>query len=273
MYFYKFPELSNMSFNRIKAILIHEAFMMRHSFEVVNDIIIYPLLQIVIFGFLTLYLFGLNGKIIGEHVLIGTILWQIVSITQYSVSVGCLWDVWSKNLTNIFISPISTSEYFTAYMISGTIKSLLMFFLASILSFQVFHFNILNLGIINLIIYFINLAIFAFGFGIIILGLIFRFGNRIQAFAWAMIGIAQPFMAVIYPVSVLPKPLQIISYFFSPTYIFEVARINVSDKTIQWVFIEKAFLINLVFVFLAVNFFNLMFRESKKKGQFARLEG
>lgn len=262
-----------MSFNRIKAILLHDAFTMRHSFEVINDIIFYPLLQIVIFGFLTIYLFGFTGKIVGEHVLIGTVLWQIISITQYSVSVGCLWDVWSRNLTNIFISPLSIPEYFTAYMISGTVKSILMVTLAGILSFKVFHYNILNLGLSNLIIFYINLAVFAFAFGIIILGLIFRFGSRISAFAWAMIGIFQPLMAVIYPVSVLPKPLQTVAYLFPPTYIFEAARINTVNQAVQWSYIGKAFFINLLFVTLAVLFFDAMFKQSKKKGQFARLEG
>jgi len=262
-----------MSINRIKAILLHEMFMMRHSFEVINDIVIYPLLQIVIFGFLTLYLFGLNGKTAGGYVLIGTILWQIISITQYSISVGCLWDVWSRNLTNIFISPISIYEYFTAYIISGTLKSLFMFVLASILSIYVFHFNILHLGIINLFLFYINLILFAFGFGIIVVGLIFRFGSRIQAFAWAMIGIFQPFMAVIYPVSILPKSLQVISYLFPPTYVFEAARASIANPGVQWEYIGKAFFINIIFVYLSMMFFDRMFKASKKKGQFARLEG
>ncbi len=262
-----------MSIKRIKAILLHEAFVMRHSFEVINDIVIYPLLQIVIFGFLTIYLFGFSGKLVGSYVLIGTLLWQIISITQYSISVGCLWDVWSRNLTNIFISPISTAEYFVSYMISGTIKSIFMFCLAGYLSFRIFHFNILNIGIVNLLLFFANLAIFAFAFGIIILGLIFRFGSRISAFAWAMIGIVQPLMAVIYPVNILPKPLQAVAYLFPPTYIFEAARNSISDPSVQWSYILKALSLNLVFFLLAIIFFNYMFDLSKKLGQFARLEG
>lgn len=262
-----------MSFKRIKAILLHEFFITRRSFEVINDIIFYPLLSIIILGFLTIYLVGFTGQVVAEHVLVGIILWQVVSIAQYSIAVGCLWDVWSRNLTNIFISPISIYEYFVAYLISGTIKSLLVIILAGIISYGAFHFNILTIGITNLILFYINLALFGFGFGIIILGLIFRLGNRIQAFAWAMIGIFQPFMAVIYPVSILPKPLQTISYLFPATYIFEAARINVTDSTIQWSYIGKAFLINVIFIFLSMLFFNLMFAQSKKAGQFARLEG
>lgn len=262
-----------MSWKRIKAILMHEFFITKRSLEVINDIILYPLLSIIIFGFLTIYLSGVTGQIIGQHVLIGMILWQVISMTQYSIAVGCLWDVWARNLTNIFISPISNGEYLLAYTISGCLKSLLVIFLGSIISFWFFHVNLLDLGLINLLIYFINLAIFGFGFAIMVLGLIFRFGTRVQALSWGLIAVFQPLMAVIYPVSILPKSLQMIAYLLPPTYIFEAARANATDPGIQWSNIGMAFLLNIIFIFLAVTFFNFMFDQSKKTGQFARLEG
>lgn len=253
--------------------MLHEFFITKRSLEVINDIILYPLLSIVIFGFLTLYLSGTTGLVIGKQVLIGMILWQVISMTQYSIAVGCLWDVWARNLTNIFISPISNGEFLLAYTISGCLKSLLVIFLGGIISFYFFGTNLLDLGFINLLIYFINLAIFGFGFAIMILGLIFRFGTRVQALSWGLIAIFQPLMAVIYPVSILPKPLQMVAYLFPPTYIFEAARANATNPGIQWSNISMAFLLNIIFIFLSVTFFNFMFDQSKKTGQFARLEG
>lgn len=262
-----------MSWKRIKAIMIHEFFITKRSLEVINDIILYPLLSIIIFGFLTIYLSGATGLIIGKQVLIGMILWQVISMTQYSIAVGCLWDVWARNLTNIFISPISNLEFLLAYTITGSLKSLMVIILGGIISFYFFGTNLLDLGFINLIIYFINLAIFGFGFAIMVLGLIFRFGTRVQALSWGLIAILQPLMAVIYPVSILPKPLQIIAYLLPPTYIFEAARANIIDKGVQWSNIGIAFLLNFIFIFLAVSFFNFMFSQSKRTGNFARLEG
>lgn len=273
MFSYKFPGLNNMSWKRISAIIMHELFIAKRSLEVINDVIIFPLLSIIIFGFLTNYISGATGYIIGQQVLIGMILWQIISMTEYSIAVGCLWDVWARNLTNIFISPISNFEYIVAYSISGFIKSFLIILFGGIISFYFFGTNLLDLGIINLSIYFINLALFGFGFAIMILGLIFRFGTNVQALSWGLIAIFQPLMAVVYPVSILPQPLQTIAYLFPPTYIFEAVRANFTDPGIQWSYIGIAFLLNLIFIFLAVIFFNFMFDQSKKHGQFARLEG
>ncbi len=252
---------------------MQEFFVTKHSYEVINDIVIYPLWSIIVFGFLTIYLAGVSGVVIAHYVLVGMILWQIVNITQYSIAVGVLWDVWSRNLTNIFISPISNAEYLVSYTISGAVKALIVIILGSIVSYFVFRFNILSLGIINLMLFFLNLSFFAFSFGIVILGLIFRFGTKIQAFAWGLITFFQPLMAVIYPVSILPKPLQFLSYLLPPTYVFEAARASLADPQTQWQYTLYAFFLNVVFCIFAVTFFNFMFAKSKRIGQFAKLEG
>lgn len=261
-----------MSFNRIKAMLLHEIFITRHSFEIFNDIILFPLFSIIVFGYMTLYLVGSTGKVIADQVLAGMILWQVISIAQYSVGVGCLWDVWSRNLTNIFISPISITEYLSFFAISGTIKSLITLILSSVLSYFVFHLNMLSIGWINLILIFINLVVFGFAFGVVMLGLIIRLGTKVAAFAWGLINIFQPFMAVIYPVSILPQPFRSVALLFAPTYVFEAMRKSLSGQIITND-ILMAIIINIISLFGAVTFFKFMFAKSRSTGQFARLEG
>ncbi|MBI3366375.1 ABC transporter permease [Candidatus Roizmanbacteria bacterium] len=261
------------SLARIKAILLHEYFITTHSFEVINDIIFYPLWSIIVFGFLTMYLLSITGLGLTQNILAGIILYQVISITQYSIAVGCLWDVWSRNLTNIFITPVTLREYLLAYTISGSLKAFLVLTLATIVSMIIFHFNLLTLGIENLILIFINLVMFAFVFAILILGLLFRFGTRIQALSWGLISMLQPLMAVVYPVKILPPFLQPISYLLPPTYLFEAMRINFIDKKVQWNFIGPAFILNLIYMVISIWFFNTMFRKSKEIGQFAKLEG
>lgn len=261
-----------MSLNRIKAMLLHEIYITKHSFEVYNDILLYPLFSIIVFGFMTLYLVGSTGKIIADQVLAGMILWQVVNIAQYSVGVGCLWDVWSRNLTNMFISPISITEYLFSFAITGTIKSLIILILASILSLVVFHLNIFSIGLINMFFIFINLVFFGFSFGVVMLGLIVRFGTRVAAFAWGFINVIQPFMAVIYPVSILPQPFRSIAYLLAPTYVFEAVRKSLNGQSII-VEIISAILLNVVFLIGTMMFFRLMFAKSKETGEFARLEG
>lgn len=261
-----------MSFQRIKAILLQEFYVTKRSMEVLVDIFYFAIINIVIFGFVSLYL-SRGNKQSATYILIGMILWEVVRVVQYSVSVGVMWNLWSRNLSNMFVSPMSAKEYIAAQMLSGVIKSLIVLVVISVVSAFVFHFNILSLGLVNLILFFINLTIFAWWIGIFILGLLFRYGTKIQALAWSLIYLFQPVVAALYPVNILPESIQRIAYLLPATYVFEAARQTTENHNINWEFAIIAFLQNLMYLVISIWFFSAMFSYSKKSGQFARMEG
>lgn len=261
-----------MSLNRIKAILFQELYITSNSLEVIMDIFFFPAMNVIVFGFISKFLSGGNQQA-SEYLLMGIILWQIIYITQYSISVGSLWNVWSRNLSNMFISPISISEYLSAYILSGTIKAFLTLVLFSFLAFIIFGFNILDLGIVNLSLSFINLVLFACATGIAILGAIFRYGTRIQSLAWGLIFLFQPLTAAFFPLNVLPTILQKIALLFPPTFVFEAAREAISSGNVNYQLYTYSFIENIIYVVVSLIFFNYMFRKAKDTGQFARNEG
>lgn len=263
-----------MNLNRIKGILIQEFFITLRSFEVISDIIIFPGTTLILFGLLATYLAGITNITVAYSLLMGMLLWHIITIVQYSISVGSLWNIWSRNLSNMLITPISLFEYICAYTFSGILKAIIMITSSAFLIKIVFHFNIFDLGIANLGLYTFNLILFAISFGMVMLGLIFRYGTRIQAFAWGILPIVQPLTSVLYPVSVLPGPLQTIAYLMPPTYVFEALRANVlNPHIIQWNLFTISLGENIIYFALATWFFIAMFNQSKNLGQFARLEG
>ncbi len=262
-----------MSLTRIKAILVQEYFISIRSVEIINDLFLFPIFtNIIIFGFFTIYLIKNNLGFDPTAILMGMIFWQPIYIVSYSIGVGSLWNVWSKNLTNMFIAPISIKEYLLAYGISGVIKGILILILSYIVSFFIFKTNIFSIGILAIIFFFFNVSLFGFSLGIFNLGLIFRFGTRIQALAWGLVGVLQPVMAVIYPVSVLPKPFQFIAYLFPPTYIFEAIRKLINGSSDINNFYIMALITNILWLLFSINFFKIMFKKSKETGQFAKLE-
>ncbi|MEN9327919.1 MAG: hypothetical protein RI947_727 [Candidatus Parcubacteria bacterium] len=261
-----------MSINRVKAILLQELYITSQAVEVLMDILVFPIMSIVVFGFLSTYLVGATRQAVGHSILIGMILWQVIFIVQYSVSVGSLWNIWSRNLSNLFITPLSVGEYMLAHTLSGILKAIVVFTISALMSKAVFHVNVFEIGVANILLYFFNLMLFAFSMGIIILGLIFRYGTRIQAFAWGLLPLFQPLSASFYPVSVLPQPLQYISYLLPTTYIFEALRASLETPSIQWQFIGISFVENIIYMTIAIWFFNVMFKKSKESGQFARNE-
>ena len=261
-----------LNFRRIKAILWQELFVTYRSGEVFADIFIFPFANIIVFGFISLYLSGQN-PVTAKTVLSGMLLWQIIWIVQYSVTLGSLWNIWSRNLTNIFIAPIKVGEYILAHTLSGIIKAIAVLGLATLLSIYAFDFNLFEIGITPLALIFINFALFAYALGIVLLGLIFRYGTRIQAAAWATVSFFQPLAAAFYPLDVMPGYLQAVAKFFPATYGFEGARFALfNDGAIAWDLFSIAFLENAIYCVVATAVFLYLFRKSRDTGQFARNE-
>jgi ABC-2 type transport system permease protein len=260
-----------MSLNRIRAVLFQEFFITK-DLTVIMDLPFFSIIAIIVFGFMSNFLSGAGNPIVARYFLIGALLWDVIRITQYSMSVEALWNVWSRNLCNMFITPMSLKEYLIAQMISGVIKASVTIIFTSLVVALAFNFNLLSLGILNLLLLLINLVIFSWSSGMIILGIIFRYGTRLQSLAWGLIALLQPLTAAFFPISVLPRYLQMIAYLFPPTYVFEAARLSLSTSLTNWNLIGIAFIENVIYFVISIWFINLMFKNSKKQGQFARNE-
>jgi len=271
--FYKLPEEEQMSTQRIKAIILQELYITKHSLEVIIDLFYFSVITIIVFGLVSVYLSGTNNPLSAQYILVGMILWEIIRVTQYSISVGALWNIWSRNLSNMFVAPLTLSEYMLAAMIAGLIKTGIILVIISVIAAFLFRFNILNIGIVNLLLAFVNLTIFAWSVGIIILAVIFRYGQRIQALAWGLVFLFQPLTAAFFPVSVLPEPLRLLAYVFPPTYVFEAARVALINPSVNWNTMGISFAQNIIYFLLSLWFFNYMFNKSKDIGQFAKNEG
>lgn len=262
-----------MNSKRIFAILLQEYYHTKRSLEVIIDIFFFAVISMVAFGFISAYLVRSGDRLTAQTILVGLIYWEIIRTAQYSISVGTLFNIWSRNLSNIFMSPLTITEYMFAHVVTAAVKASIVFVLLSGIGYAAFDFNILALGTLNLLGFFLNIMIFAFTTGIAIIALIFRYGTRIQSLSWGLVFLFQPLSAVFYPVSVLPYPLQRLAYMFPSTYIFEAAR----SALVQSSFHSRHFLIALVlnigYMIAALIFFNYLYKRSRDTGQFARNEG
>jgi ABC-2 type transport system permease protein len=262
-----------MSFRRILAVLTQEFYITRMSLEVLVDLFFFSTITIVGFGFTSLFLTGKIAGVGGYYILLGLLLWEIIRINQYSVSMGALWNIWARNLSNLFVTPLTTLEYVSALMLSAILKSIFVFILLSTLAAIFFKFNIFNLGTVNLFLFFINLTIFSWSIGLFLLGFIFLFSTRIQALAWAFIFLFQPLSATFFPVEILPRALQIVAYLLPTTYVFEAARAALENPTVNWSLFGIGLFENLLYFGLTIIAFKKMLERSKQTGQFARNEG
>jgi len=260
------------SLERVKAVLLQEVYITARSMEVMIDLPFSSLMTVVVFGFVTKFLSAVMNPTVAQYLYLGTMMWEIIRITQYSMSLGALWNVWSHNFSNMFITPLSMPEYILAQILSAAIKAVLLFAVVALVAAGLFDFNIVQMGLANLALLFLNLLCFGYSMGLLILGIILRLGTRIQALAWGLVLIFQPLTAAYFPLSVMPPPLQAVARLLPPTYVFEAARASLIAPEIQWSAIGIAAVENVLYFAFAVWFFNHMYRRSRETGQFARNE-
>lgn len=257
------------SLQRLSALIKLELFITRRRLEMIVDTLLFPLINVILFGYIMAYI-GSDGALDGQVFLVGVLLWQMMVIMQYNGTVTTMWNIWSHNLTNIFIAPISSRDYLVAQGLAALIRTLVIGLFLALGAWVVFDFSLLSLGFTNLVLFMCNLLIFAYALGVMFLGVIFRYGVRVQAISWGAIYVLQPLTAAFFPVAVLPSFLQSIAYTLPPTYVFEAARAALVTPSVNWRYAFIAFALNLIYLTLGVLLFLYLFKKSKQSGQFAR---
>lgn len=259
-----------MKWRAIYAVFQQDLYITKASLEVILDIFVFTLVNILLFGFLSTYLAQSADKLLAESLLLAVVFWEVIRITQYSMSVSTMWNVWSHNLCNMFIAPIQVHEYLLAHFLSAATKSFLLLVSAFILAYYVFGLNILGLGLFPVAFSYLNMVIFGTGLGLVLIGLVFRFGVRIQALTWGTIYLIQPLCAVFFPVHVLPSFLQPVAYAFPVTYFFEWLRALHTGGFYSSPKVFAAFVFNICFLAVCAYVFSRLLAASKQSGQLVR---
>ncbi|MEI8338009.1 MAG: ABC transporter permease [bacterium] len=262
-----------MNFGRIKALVIRHLYLYKRSVPRLMDIFFWPVVDILTWGFLTVYLqkVSLNGLNLASILLGAIIFWLIIQMFQQAASVTFLEDVWEKNFLNIFVAPVKVSEFLTATAILALIRIILVMAVVSIVSISLYQYSIFSVGI-----YFVPfiaiLMIFAFSIALFNMAVILRYGTSAQTLAFGLIFIFQPFSAVFYPVSALPAIVHPISYLLPSTYVFEGMRQLVNFGTVSINDIYYGLILSLCYVVLMIIFFARMFARVRVQGRLLKMD-
>src|SRR3989337_1698707 len=149
-----------MKIHRVVALVIRHLYLYKRSIPRLMEVFYWPFLDLVIWGFITIYLTKFKGTLPDfiAFLLGALILWDILFRSQQGLSVSFLEDMWARNLLNIFVSPIRPIEYIFALMLVSIVKLLLASIVMVIFAWLFYSFNIFLIGI-ALIPLIINLVI------------------------------------------------------------------------------------------------------------------
>lgn len=262
-----------MKIHRIKALVVRQLYLYPRNFPRLVDIFVWPVLELLVWGFLSVYLEQLNLSSVNIlSILLGAmIFWELLNRSQNAVTLVFLEDIWEKNLLNIFVSPLRLSEYTMSMVFLGLVRILMQGVILGFAALVFYHFNILQFGVYT-IPFAVSLLLFGWILGLFLIAIILRFGTTAQVLGFGAIFLIQPFSAVFYPVAALPPAAQWIAYCLPTTYVFEGMRAVIATGTLPVMTLVWSFALNLAYLVLVFWFFYAMFRKVKQKGLLLKLD-
>lgn len=256
-----------MKFHRIWAVLLRYNYLFKHSLDRQVDAFYWPTVDLVLWGITSTYLASQSKDIPFALLMIvsGIVLWIVLWRGQYEFTVNILEDMWNKNLVNMFSSPLKLSEWITAFVTLGVVKAIVSTCFAALMALFLYKTNLFQYGF-KLLPFLFLLLMTGWCVGLMVGGLIIRFGGKVQNFAWSMVFLIAPFSAIYYPLSALPHWAQKVALIIPSSYEFEGARQVILTGQVDISKILTGFWLNIVYLILALMFFRSSFKKVLDRG-------
>ncbi|MDH4098763.1 MAG: ABC transporter permease [Nitrospira sp.] len=261
-----------MKLHRILALLARHLYLYRRSLPRIMEIFYWPFLDLVIWGFITIYLARYQTQIPGfvAFFLGALILWDMLFRAQQGITISFLEELWARNLMNLFASPLKPSEFLVATMAMSIFKVTCVSIIMSLCALLFYSYNVFMIGL-WLIPFVLNLVLTGWVIGVFTTSLIMRFGQEAEVLAWSMVFLFQPISCVFYPMEVLPGWLKPVAWANPASHIFEGMRAVLGGGGSPSMSLAWAVGLNGLLLVAAVGWFYRTFAYCKDQGLLVRI--
>jgi ABC-2 type transport system permease protein len=253
---------------RIGALVLRHVYLLRSSGPRVLELIYWPTVQMVLWGFITVFLANHSSWVAQASgvLLSGVLLWDVLFRGQLGVALVFMEEMWSRNLGHLFVSPLRPGELATALLTMSLIRTLIGVGGAALVAMPLFHYSIFDLGL-PLLGFFVNLIVMGWAIGLAVSGVVLRYGLGAESMAWIAIFAVQPVSGVYYPVATLPEWLQYVAWALPSSHVFEGMRAVLLDRQFRLDLLVNAMALNVVYLAAGVGAFLGFFRIARVRGQ------
>tara|TARA_Y100000590_G_scaffold208542_1_gene236327 strand:+ start:8647 stop:9438 length:792 start_codon:yes stop_codon:yes gene_type:complete len=256
-----------MNYNRIYGLFLRHFFLIRGSFPRILDLIYWPSIQIILWGFISKFFSTYSdyyNNTVGV-ILTCAILYDFLFRSSISFNMLFLEEIWSRNFTNLFIAPMKISEIIISLVFTALIRTLIGLVPAILLTSPLFGISILKLGL-PLFLLFLSLYIFGITLGLFVSSGLLRFGPSFENIAWSSLFLLAPLGCIYYPIEILPEFFQGVAKILPLVFIFEEARNILVNNVFEYENIVYAFYLNAIYLFIGIFLFYYSFFQARKKG-------
>lgn len=252
--------------NRLYAMLLRYIYLMRSSWPRQLELVYWPTVQMVMWGFTNQFLAGQSHWVAqAAGIFIGAVLlWDVLFRSQLGVSVVFFEEMYSRNLGHLFVSPLRPYELVTALLVISLLRTLIGVGSAAILAYVFYRYSLFTLGL-PLLAFFANLMVMGWAIGLAVVALVLRYGLGAEGLAWAVIFAIMPLCGVFYPLNVLPDWLMPVALSLPASHVFEGMRAVMIDHVFRTDLFYHAVLLNVIYIAIGAALFLYAFRVARKR--------
>jgi ABC-2 type transport system permease protein len=252
---------------RVWAMLLRYVYLLRGSGPRILELVYWPTVQMILWGLISQFFTTHSSYVAqaGGVLIAGVLLWDVLFRSQLGVAVSFLEEVWARNLSQLFVTPLRPYELMLALAAMSMIRTLIGIVPAALLAIPLYAYSIFSMGL-PLIAFFANLVIFGWAMGLAISGLIMRYGLGAENLAWLAIFALTPLSGVYYPIATLPHWLQPVAWALPMSYVFEGMRAVLFEHVFRADLIARAAMLNALYLACGGATFLLLFRVVRRRG-------
>ncbi len=255
------------SMRRIDAMVLRYVYLLRGSWPRIAELIYWPTVQMILWGLITKFFLTHSSWVAqaGGVLIAGVLLWDVLFRSQLGVAVSFLEEVWSRNLGQLFVTPLRPYELMLSLAAMSMLRTLIGTVPAALLAIPLYSYSIFTMGL-PLLAFFVNLMIFGWAIGLAVSGCVLRYGLGAESLAWLAIFALAPVSGVYYPIATLPDWLQPLAWALPSAYVFEGMRAVMFDQVFRSDLFVGALALNTLYLVAGGATFLAFFRVVRRRG-------
>ena len=255
---------------RIGAMMARHFYLIRRSWPRLLSFAYYPVMQLLVWAFVTKYLAAQSGsqsvlQAAPGILLTGVLLWDVLVRGELGLFLSFLEEMYSRNLGNLFVSPLRLHEFVIAQMLLSIIRVVIGSGMALLVAVVFFDLTIVKqvavlAGCLGC------LLVFGWSIGLIANCLVLRFGLGAEEIGWAVVFLIGPLSGAYYPVAVLPQWLQWVALAMPTAWTFEAMRAALIDGQARWDLLAWSLAIAVAYLGFGAIVFRQLVEAGRRRG-------
>jgi ABC-2 type transport system permease protein len=260
------------SAGRIFAMVLRYVYLLRRSWPRLLELIYWPAVQLILWGFISKFFVEHSSWLAQASgvLMAAVLLWDVLFRAHLGVSLAFFEEMYSRNLGHLFVSPLRVTELVSALLAISFLRTLIGISGAALLAIPLYNFSIFGLGL-PLLGFFANLLVMGWSIGLLVAGMVLRYGLGAESLAWVSIFAIAPLSGIYYPVSTLPEWLQPVAWLLPSSHVFEGMRQLMFGQVMRADLMWQAIGLNLVYLAVGTGFFLLAFHSARRNGLLLRV--